>query len=150
MGIMNAKNYAKHKLGDKVKIKTNTGPEGAKQENREECDINCIVARFNATGIMPVNMQTLQPTFADVSEIGDYASALRRINSASEAFSALPAEMRSRFGNNAVNLVEFLQDSKNYDEAVKLGLVAKKAEPVVPAAPVLPAPATTPPAPAKA
>jgi len=130
MGMMNAKQFANHKVGQKVKPKTITGTTGAKQENREECDINLIVKRFSATGEKPVNMQKLQPIFADVSSVGDYAGALRAVTAANEAFAALPAELRTQFGNNPESLVSFIQDDANYDEAVRLGLIEKKPEPV--------------------
>lgn len=143
MGMLNAKVYANHKLGNKVKIKTHTGSDGAKQEMREAVDLNSIIKRYNQTGQMPGFMQSAPPVFADVSQFGDFASALRRVTAAQDTFAALPADIRSRFGNEAANLVAFIQDDTNYDEAVKLGIVEKKAlpEPLPPpAAPVPPAP----------
>lgn len=129
MGMLNAKLYAKHKCGDKVKYKCDTGPGLTKQEFGAETDINNIMKRYNATGQFPVNMQTLQPVFGDVSQMGDFASALRRTHAAEEAFAELPADLRFRFRNDPELLVSFLHDDKNRAEAENLGLVAKKIPP---------------------
>ena len=47
---------------------------------------------------------------------------------ANAAFAALPASIRARFNNDAGAYVDFFNDSKNYDEAVKLGLVEPRQE----------------------
>lgn len=100
-----------------------------KQEFAEESDINVIIARCLRGGGLG-HVQSLAPVFADVSELGDFADCVRRVDLAREAFMLLPAEVRLRFGNSSVKLIEFLSDGKNYDEAVRLGLVIprKKAE----------------------
>ena len=38
---------------------------------------------------------------------------------------ALPAQIRSRFENDPAKLIDFLDNSENLDEAIKLGLVSK-------------------------
>lgn len=123
MGLMNSHEFKNHKPGSRVRHATDTGPGLCKQEFREEVDINVIVARCLKSGMMP-DMRAVQPVFADVSDIGCYADVLRRVSAAEEAFLSLPAHLRSRFHNRASELVEFVQDDRNRDEAVKLGLVA--------------------------
>ena len=39
---------------------------------------------------------------------------------------ALPSDVRSRFGNNPAELLDFLNDNSNYDEAIRLGLIHAK------------------------
>jgi len=135
MGIMNSSDYKDHKIGDRVKPVTVTGPGKTRQENAKETDINVIMKRYNATGQLPA-LSPVAPVFADVSAIGDYADVLRKVSAADDAFAALPADMRGRFANKPALLVEFLQDSANYDEGVKLGLLVPR--PVEPPAPVPP------------
>lgn len=144
MGIMNVDDYKGLKPGERLKIVTDCSAEGqrTKQEFREECDMNVIIRRFNQSGQLPVNMQNLRPVFADVSEIGDFASAVQQVTAAREAFNALDPDVRARFSNNPVNLVQWLQDDKNYDEAVRLGFIEKKAE--VPTPPPVPASVSAP------
>lgn len=135
MGIFNK---AQLKAGQKAKPKTDCSAEGVrtKQEFREECDINVIVRRFNQSGQLPVNMQNLQPAFIDASGMGDFESAVQQVTAADQAFKALDPNLRARFNNNPVALVQFISDEKNRDEAVRLGLVPKKEEPTPAPTPV--------------
>lgn len=64
----------------------------------------------------------MQGQFADVSEIPDLLEAIKTVTSAQQTFDELPAELRRKFGNSPVNMVEYLQDPSNDIEAVKLGL----------------------------
>jgi len=141
MGMMNRKIYANHKVGSKVVYKTETGTDSkCKQEFREETDLNQIVARFLRTGKLPNVNEQARGVFADVTQIGDFGDVLRRSLAGKEAFASLPAKIRSRFENDPVQFVEFLQDPANRKEAEDLGLV--KAAPPPPPAP----PAEKPPA----
>jgi len=148
MDMKKKKGYLKLKPGEKVKYKTYFPPEegGAKQEFGKEADINTIVNRALKAGINPLDSRAVG-VFADVSKIGDLAEAMRNVQEAEEAFAALPPELRGRFDNDPVRLVNFVSDDRNYDEAVKLGLVPEKVAPVAPpvvappAPPVVPAPA---------
>jgi hypothetical protein len=94
-----------------------------KQEFVEECDINVIIARCLRGGAP--NFSRAVPIFADVSEIGDFRSCIERIRSADEAFMSLPASVRTRFGNDSVALIEFLQNPVNRVEAISLGLIVE-------------------------
>ena len=60
----------------------------------------------------------------------------------------LPAQMRSRFNNDPAELLKFIKDPANLDEAVKLGILVKKeapkGDPVPPPAPPSPVPPVVP------
>lgn len=118
-----------------------------KQAFRDVCDINKIVARARKSGSFDF-VSSKAPVFADVSELGDFRSLVVRVRAAQEAFEGLPAAIRSRFHNDAAELVEFMSNAENKAEAVKLGLIVPVPAAPVPAAPV-PAvpPAVVPPAP---
>jgi len=131
MGMQNRKQYVKWKPGDKVKPKTLTGPGRTKQEFANEANINTIMERYRRTGQLPSVPFPQEAQFADVSGLGSFAEVQQRVHRAEEAFASLPAKIRTRFNNNSAELVEFLQDGRNYDEAVSLGLVIKKEEPPV-------------------
>jgi phage internal scaffolding protein len=105
-------------------------PTRAQQHHKEECDINEILRRFGKTGQMPVNMsEALYPDFTDAV---DYHTALNQIIASEREFDLLPATLRKRFDNDPANLVYFMQDKKNYQEAIELGLInAPKTEPQV-------------------
>lgn len=122
--------YGKYKPGDKVWPATDfTGDKGfTVQADRDEADINKIVARIQKSGQLPPSLKG-EPFFGDVSEFGDLAESIIKIQDADRLFMSFPAEVRERFGNDKVNMIDFLEDPKNYDEALKLGIV--QARPVV-------------------
>lgn len=104
------------------------------QSFKDETDINVIVARaVSGADISHVNSRVAR--YGDFSNIPDYQSALNLVNRAEGMFRELPAPVRERFSNDAVKMVNFLQDPANYDEAVKLGLVVPVKPPVVPPVP---------------
>jgi len=94
----------------------------AQQQFREECDINTIVQRFGLTGQLPVNPRSY--TYEDYSDgVIDYQSALNLVMDADREFMRLPAQTRARFENSPQQLMEFLSDSRNREEAEKLGFL---------------------------
>jgi phage internal scaffolding protein len=93
----------------------------AKQEFKDECDINNIVASY-FDGDMPTHLSTLQAGYGDFTKIQDYAQAQNLIKDAQNAFNAYPAEIRKRFNNDPGEMIKFLEDNKNNKEAVELGL----------------------------
>lgn len=121
------------------------GPSVTEQAHANETDINEIVRRYQRTGALPTRNGA--PMYGDFTQVVDYHSAVEAVRQASEAFMMLPPEVRKRFGNNPGELLEFLSNESNREEAVKLGLVEapedlekSQAAAVVPAvAPVVPA-----------
>jgi len=97
------------------------GPDMTQQQFTDECDINNIVRRFGVTGQVPVPSRL--PSYDDFSGITDYQTAMETVRAAQESFAALPSSVRSRFANDPQQLLEFLGDQRNRDEAVALGLV---------------------------
>jgi phage internal scaffolding protein len=96
-------------------------PTRAQQHHKDECDINVILERFGKTGQMPVN--AISGTYGDFSGVHDYHTALNTLIAAESEFDSLPANIRKQFGNEPANLIEFLNDPKNKDQAIELGLV---------------------------
>lgn len=96
--------------------------EGMTQQHfQEECDINEIVRRFGFTGELPENPR--MPVSGDFTGVVDFHSALNLVREAEGAFMEFPAELRARFRNDPGELIAFLSEDSNRDEAVKLGLV---------------------------
>jgi len=106
-----------------------TGDPGhTQQQFKDECDINEIVRRFGLTGELPDNYRA--PLVGDFTNVTDYQTALNAILAADEAFYQIPPETRARFNNDPQQLMAFLDDDKNRDEAQKLGLL--KPQPTAP------------------
>jgi len=96
------------------------------QHYKEECDINTIVARFGLTGEVPQGYKA--PMSGDFTGVNDFHTAMNAVKEAEASFMQLPAHLRKRFGGDPQELMRFLDDGKNRDEAVKLGLVPPKPE----------------------
>nr|QJB20618.1 MAG: internal scaffolding protein [Microvirus sp.] len=98
-------------------------PSMTQQNFRDECDINNIMARYQSTGLLDVNLTQERGVFTDVANAVDYHTAQNIILQAREVFSELPAKIRKRFNDDPGLLLAFLDDSSNRDEAIALGLV---------------------------
>lgn len=93
----------------------------AQQQFKDETDINNILRQFNVTGLLPES--PLSPRYGDFTGIVDYQSALNAVIAAEDGFMSLPAEIRASFGNDPEQLINFLDNPDNKDQAIKLGLI---------------------------
>ena len=106
--------------GDKIRTK---------QSFKKESDINNILKKFLKTGVISQSaINKRQATFADVSQIGDFADCHNRIVAAGAAFGTLPAAVRARFANTPAELLDFLSNPANRQEAIDLGIIPKPEE----------------------
>lgn len=98
-------------------------PSLTQQQFKDECDINNIVSRANATGVIPQGSR--QPLFGDFSEIPtSYLGVQEYLKNAQENFLSLPSDLRLQFDNNPASLLDFLSHDENREKAIELGLVA--------------------------
>lgn len=111
------------------------GPSLTRQEFKDECDLEKMIKRFSAT---PEGREALQRAqnfvggrYEDVSSVPDYREAIELVKRADEAFEGLPSDIRKRFDHDPAKFIDFVDDPKNREELVSLGLVAKPADSVV-------------------
>jgi len=97
----------------------------AQEQFKDECDINNIMAKYQKTGEFTGAIRS-GGMYSDFSQITDYHDMVNTVTYAQEAFMLLPANIRARFSNDPGQLLSFLQEDSNYDEAVTLGLVTPK------------------------
>lgn len=98
-------------------------------ENHPDADINELVRRMGLDdgSILPgLDMSISDPSYyGDFSETpNDLRGILEMQQEAVDRFNALPANIRSRFNNDPAQLYRFIHNEQNWDEAVKLGLLA--------------------------
>lgn len=98
-------------------------PSMTKEAPANEVDINTIMDRYLRTGVLP---EPRPAQYGDATAVPSYEEAMNIVNQGREAFEALPSKIRERFANDPGQFLAFVNDEANYDEAVKLGLVAKK------------------------
>lgn len=120
--------------GEVIGLDCSDMPSMTRQSEAEACDINTIVAQFDRTGMVP---QVSPGMFADVSQVGDYQSALETVRVADEMFMQLPAKVRHVFDDDPAVFVDAFNDPSRKAELEQLGLLEKPKEaPVAPPAPV--------------
>lgn len=104
-----------------------TGQESrTRQSEKDNCDINKIMERFNRTGRLPT-MQSLPPNYGD-ARVVDYQTAQEIIKDAKTRFNALPAETRKHFGNDPQIYLQALQNATDadVDDFLKLGILIQR------------------------
>lgn len=97
-------------------------PPITQQSGKDECDINKIIEKATRGQIIN-HVNALPAKYGDFSNVPDFQTALNLVQEAQEAFSQLTTDVKKRFNQNPQELMDFLQDPKNDEEARKLGLV---------------------------
>lgn len=100
-------------------------PSRTKQEFKQECDLNHIMKRFKKVmGVDFLNRYSgvVGGQFGDFSNVPDFRTARDQVKLMEEVFMALPAKVRSRFNNDPAELLDFVDDPMNLEEARSLGL----------------------------
>jgi len=92
------------------------------QEHKDDCDVNTILKRFQLTGELGRDSGPGQ--YLDCTVPGyDFQTAQNFIADAHSMFMELPSSIRERFGNDPGSLIAFMEDPRNAQEAISLGLV---------------------------
>ena len=110
-------------------------PSMTKQSFAAECDINTIMARYEHTGVLDFVNEN-EARYGEFSAV-DYQEAQNIVASANSMFAAMPAALRSRFDNEPAKFLDFVNDERNYLEALDLGLVNARPEPTPQTTPVV-------------
>lgn len=123
--LRTANNYDR----DQVSLENGTAidPETTTQQQfKDETDINTIVKRFGLTGELPNGIG--MPQSGDFTDAPDFHTAMNLIRDAESAFLKVPAEIRARFNNDPGEIINFMENAANRDEAIKLGFIEKPPE----------------------
>lgn len=114
----------KRKPGETARHKLHMrGEPITKQSQKDDCDINLIMARYVKTGV-------LDHQRAHGGEYG-YASAdtfnesMQIVAKGKTMFEELPSQIRTKFENDPAKFLDFVQDNKNIDEMAEMGLAEK-------------------------
>ncbi|QXP44236.1 MAG: internal scaffolding protein [Arizlama microvirus] len=99
----------------------NKEPDKTDQSFAKMVNVNEIVAKFKKTGQI-THLAKNAGKYADVSNITDLHESLIKVQEAQNTFLTLPAYIRKQFNNNPQEMIAFLQDPKNDEQAVQMGL----------------------------
>lgn len=102
------------------------------QQFKDDADVNNIVNRYTESprALLMDQIHPRVPMFGDYSDVGDLQRNYNRVLDAQERFFSMPAKFRMRFANNPLNLLEFVSNPANRDEAIELGLIPDAKAPV--------------------
>jgi len=135
--LRSARNYDPNEVSRETATSFDGHVDLAVQSEKDNCDINVIVKRFNVTG--QLNASARMPTFGDFSGITDYHSAMTAVRQSQESFMTLPSGVRKRFGNDPQAFMKFASNPKNIDALRDMGLARKKDPVIIPPSPAKPA-----------
>lgn len=103
------------------KERLHTGSESrVQQHHAEACDMKQILNNFMRTGEVPLSSNKMQ--FIDATEATSYDESLQIVLDAQDTFAELPSKVRKKFNNDPRELLLFMDDPSNLEEARELGL----------------------------
>lgn len=101
-------------------VESPKGHTPAQQQFKEDADINSIMRRFQKTGAID-HVAHHQPQYGYASP-HTLHEAMNIVTMAEQMFADLPSSLRRKFNGDAQELLEFVQDPNNEQEAKELGL----------------------------
>lgn len=113
------------KNGSKRVQTINEDPSMTDAQYTEDTDVNDIMRRYQKTGLI-THVSQKQGIYADVSEVPDLLQANEISRQTMEHFMRLPSDVRLKFNNNPEEMVTFLRNPQNIEEARTLGLIKPK------------------------
>lgn len=91
------------------------------QAHKAQTDVNQIISTYDKTGLI-THVTKYEAKFGELSG-ADFKEYQDIITGAQKSFEALPAHVKKRFHQNPAELLAFMDDENNRDEAIKLGLI---------------------------
>lgn len=115
-----------------VRVRTPVGEVSmTRQEFKDECDLNVLMARYEKAGANPV-MANAVPRYLDLADVPDFQEAMNLVIEAQRAFMSLPAVVRREFDNDPGKFVEFAEREENLPKLREWGLAAPEKTPDAP------------------
>lgn len=93
-----------------------------RQEDAASADVNAVLARV-MRGVVPLPEPLTEQVFADVSQIGDFRSAMEVVTRADSAFRQLDAKVRTAFDNEPAAFVDAFHSKEGLAKLAELGVV---------------------------
>jgi len=101
-----------------------TEPSRTKQNERDRCDIRNIIKRYKTTGKLPLSAHAQNgPMFGEFHNLPTYHEMSNIIIEARAKFMSLPSALRKDFDNDPGEMIAFLQNPENKEEAIRMGLM---------------------------
>lgn len=96
---------------------------------KDECNINYIMNKYLKTGQLPNVRENL--LYGEASGL-DLFEAQQLVAKANSMFEELPSNVRNKFENDQSKFLDFINDDKNLEEMIELGIAERKPDEVIP------------------
>lgn len=106
----------------RVQVDFSDDPGMTQQHFKDEANVNHIMAKYGASRLLEHYSQ-FQGNYGDFTEVQDYQTSLNEVIKAQDMFMSLPSEVRTRFGNDPAQFLDFVGREENRSEMKKLGLL---------------------------
>ena len=121
------KPMVKNMFSPSERVVSPKGIKPAKQEFKDDADLNSIMRKFQKTGAID-HYAKYQGEYGEIGPAGLH-QAMNTVIRAQNMFDELPSSIRNRFDNNPQDFLSFVQDPDNYQEAKELNIgLAPEAE----------------------
>lgn len=102
-----------------------------RQEFAEECDINTIMAKYEAGGAIS-HVNKANPVYLDTTLYPGLQASMDAFREATFQFNQLPAQVRREFDNDPQQFVDFAVDPENLPKMREWGLAVPEKAPDAP------------------
>lgn len=106
----------------RVQVDFSDDPGMTQQHFRDESNVNFIMAKYGASRLLEHYSQ-FQGNYGDFTDVQDYQTSLNEVIKAQDMFMSLPSDVRSRFGNDPAQFLDFVGREENRSEMKKMGLL---------------------------
>lgn len=103
--------------------KLECGPGKTKQQFTKECDVNCIMAKYQKTGNLD-HYNEHGAMYGEFTSV-EFQEAMQIVEVAEEMFADLSSSARAKFNNDPAQFLDFVQNPDNADEMYEMGLATR-------------------------
>ena len=96
------------------------GETKTKQSEKDDCDINLIMAKYIKTGVLD-HVREHAPEYGFATS-ETFQQSMEIVAKANSMFEDLPSKIRNKFENNPAKFLDFVQDESNLEEMAEMGL----------------------------
>lgn len=115
-----AKPVIKNHFSPSERVLSPKGEKPAKQEFKDDADINSIMRKFQKTGA--IDHAKIHQGSYGISTGQNLQEAMTLVKNAETMFNDLPSSIRNKFENEPSRFLDYVQDPSNASEAKKLGI----------------------------
>lgn len=112
---------ANHYQRTRCGIEFDPAEKRTKENMKDECDINRIMAKFQKTGLL-THVSNHAPKYGNAMSVEEYENAKFVVAMTNSMYEELPSSIRKDF-NGPEEFLEFVSDPENNDQMREMGLV---------------------------